>query len=202
MLASSAKQREERRALRTRAQREADAASRRREYKRALVRVRFPDGYALQGTFGAAEPVSALFEFVAGSLREPWCARPRARSSPRGARRSGRAREASMSRGCSARARARAVARARPCALPTRRRHEFHLTRPAGSVERGRSPRLEAMTESIAAAELTPSSVLSFQLADGGGGSGAPYLTAELLSAAKPLGASQPREGGALAESS
>jgi len=136
LLASSARQRQESSVLRTRAQREADSASKRRVYKRALIRVRFPDGYALQGTFGATEPVSAVFEFVAASLREPW--------------------------------------------------HEFHLTRPAGSVERGKSLRLEQMTETIAAAELTPSYVLNFQLGDGSGAV-APFLTPDLISSAKPL---------------
>mmetsp|Transcript_631 Transcript_631/g.2283 ORF Transcript_631/g.2283 Transcript_631/m.2283 type:complete len:126 (+) Transcript_631:1141-1518(+) len=37
----------------------------------AVVRVRFPDGLCLQGTFGALETVTALQTWVSEALREP-----------------------------------------------------------------------------------------------------------------------------------
>lgn len=56
--------------LRTRAQREADAQPRRTAHVRALLRVRLPDGYVLQATFGAHEPLSEVYALVAASLRD------------------------------------------------------------------------------------------------------------------------------------
>ncbi|NXF40558.1 UBXN6 protein, partial [Nyctibius bracteatus] len=58
--------------LRTRAMREKEEQREMRKYNYTLVRVRFPDGYILQGTFYAREPVSALYSFVREALREDW----------------------------------------------------------------------------------------------------------------------------------
>ena len=37
-------------------------------FTRANVRIKFPDGYMLQGAFGGLEPVQAVYEFVAENL--------------------------------------------------------------------------------------------------------------------------------------
>jgi UBX domain-containing protein 6 len=37
---------------------------------RARLRIRFPEGVVLQGDFGAGEPLTAVFEFVTGALRD------------------------------------------------------------------------------------------------------------------------------------
>ncbi|NXF55464.1 UBXN6 protein, partial [Oceanites oceanicus] len=58
--------------LRTRAMREKDEQREMRKYNYTLVRVRFPDGYILQGTFYARESVSALYNFVREALRDDW----------------------------------------------------------------------------------------------------------------------------------
>ncbi|KAM6310498.1 UBX domain-containing protein 6 [Podargus strigoides] len=58
--------------LRTRAMREKEEQREMRKYSYTLVRVRFPDGYILQGTFYAREPVSVLYSFVREALREDW----------------------------------------------------------------------------------------------------------------------------------
>ncbi|XP_065508442.1 UBX domain-containing protein 6 isoform X1 [Caloenas nicobarica] len=58
--------------LRTRAMREKEEQREMRKYNYTLLRVRFPDGYILQGTFYAREPVSALYNFVRGALRDDW----------------------------------------------------------------------------------------------------------------------------------
>ncbi|XP_064898724.1 UBX domain-containing protein 6 isoform X1 [Columba livia] len=58
--------------LRTRAMREKEEQREMRKYNYTLLRVRFPDGYILQGTFYAREPVSALYSFVRGALRDDW----------------------------------------------------------------------------------------------------------------------------------
>nr|XP_010297276.1 PREDICTED: UBX domain-containing protein 6 [Balearica regulorum gibbericeps] len=58
--------------LRTRAMREKEEQREMRKYNYTLVRVRFPDGYILQGTFYARESVSALYNFVRGALRDDW----------------------------------------------------------------------------------------------------------------------------------
>ena len=57
--------------LRTKETREAEAAKRRRVYRKALIRVRFADGLMLQATFSVKAPVSRLLRWVADSLREP-----------------------------------------------------------------------------------------------------------------------------------
>nr|XP_009940601.1 PREDICTED: UBX domain-containing protein 6 [Opisthocomus hoazin] len=58
--------------LRTRAMREKEEQREMRKYNYTLVRVRFPDGYILQGTFYARESVSALYSFVREALRDDW----------------------------------------------------------------------------------------------------------------------------------
>ncbi|NWH78765.1 UBXN6 protein, partial [Piaya cayana] len=58
--------------LRTRAMREKEEQREMRKYNYTLLRVRFPDGYILQGTFYAREPVSALYTFVREALRDDW----------------------------------------------------------------------------------------------------------------------------------
>nr|XP_023699902.1 UBX domain-containing protein 6 isoform X1 [Paramormyrops kingsleyae] len=58
--------------LRTKAMRERDEQRERRKYNYTLLRVRFPDGNILQGTFLAREPVAALYEFVRESLVDGW----------------------------------------------------------------------------------------------------------------------------------
>ncbi|XP_042748060.1 UBX domain-containing protein 6 isoform X2 [Lagopus leucura] len=58
--------------LRTRAMREKEEQREMRKYNYTLLRVRFPDGYLLQGTFYAREPVSVLYSFVREALRDNW----------------------------------------------------------------------------------------------------------------------------------
>uniref|UniRef100_A0A8C9FCS5 UBX domain-containing protein 6 n=1 Tax=Pavo cristatus TaxID=9049 RepID=A0A8C9FCS5_PAVCR len=58
--------------LRTRAMREKEEQREMRKYNYTLIRVRFPDGYLLQGTFYAREPVSVLYNFVREALRDNW----------------------------------------------------------------------------------------------------------------------------------
>ncbi|KAL1524935.1 hypothetical protein AB1Y20_019811 [Prymnesium parvum] len=70
-MAAAAAKREQESVLRTQAQREMEAARRKRVYTKAMIRVRFPDGVTLQGTFSAAAPVSLLCEWVGSALREP-----------------------------------------------------------------------------------------------------------------------------------
>ncbi|NXF13452.1 UBXN6 protein, partial [Smithornis capensis] len=58
--------------LRTRAMREKEEQREMRKYNYTLLRVRFPDGYILQGTFYARESVSELYSFVREALRDDW----------------------------------------------------------------------------------------------------------------------------------
>ncbi|XP_053905975.1 UBX domain-containing protein 6 isoform X2 [Cuculus canorus] len=58
--------------LRTRAMREKEEQREMRKYNYTLLRVRFPDGYILQGTFYARELVSALYTFVREALQDDW----------------------------------------------------------------------------------------------------------------------------------
>ncbi|NXC91716.1 UBXN6 protein, partial [Cercotrichas coryphoeus] len=58
--------------LRTRAMREKEEQREMRKYNYTLLRVRFPDGYILQGTFYAQESVSVLYNFVREALRDDW----------------------------------------------------------------------------------------------------------------------------------
>lgn len=50
--------------LRTKAMREKEEQREMRKYRFALIRIRFPDGILLQGTFGVYEHLSDVFEFV------------------------------------------------------------------------------------------------------------------------------------------
>ncbi|XP_063147005.1 UBX domain-containing protein 6 isoform X1 [Candoia aspera] len=58
--------------LRTKAMREKEEQRELRRYNYTLLRIRFPDGYILQGTFYAREPVSTLFQFVREALQNDW----------------------------------------------------------------------------------------------------------------------------------
>ncbi|XP_022105559.1 UBX domain-containing protein 6-like [Acanthaster planci] len=58
--------------LRTKAMREAEAQKNLRQYRYALIRVRFPNGILLQGTFRASENLSAVMEFTRGALINDW----------------------------------------------------------------------------------------------------------------------------------
>ena len=58
--------------LRTKAMREADAAQVKKIYKFTLIRIRFPDGTVLQGTFYSNEKLSELRSFVKESLELDW----------------------------------------------------------------------------------------------------------------------------------
>lgn len=57
--------------LRTKVMREKEEAKSRRKYKFCLIRVRFPDGWVLQGTFSVMESLSAVSEFVGEHLETP-----------------------------------------------------------------------------------------------------------------------------------
>ncbi|XP_063834195.1 UBX domain-containing protein 6 [Ostrinia nubilalis] len=54
--------------LRTKAMREKDEMREMRKYKFAIIRVRFPDGILLQGTFGVYERYNEIHEFVQENL--------------------------------------------------------------------------------------------------------------------------------------
>ncbi|XP_048351809.1 UBX domain-containing protein 6 [Sphaerodactylus townsendi] len=58
--------------LRTKAMREKEEQREMKKYNYTLLRVRFPDGYILQGTFFAREPVSVLYQFVQEALQVDW----------------------------------------------------------------------------------------------------------------------------------
>ncbi|XP_055975396.1 UBX domain-containing protein 6 isoform X2 [Sorex fumeus] len=58
--------------LRTKAMREKEEHREMRKYTYTLLRVRFPDGCVLQGTFYARERVAALFGFVREALQSDW----------------------------------------------------------------------------------------------------------------------------------
>uniref|UniRef100_UPI00398F16BC UBX domain-containing protein 6 n=1 Tax=Pristiophorus japonicus TaxID=55135 RepID=UPI00398F16BC len=58
--------------LRTKAMRERDEQRELKKYNYTLLRIRFPDGYILQGTFYARERVLALREFINGVLENDW----------------------------------------------------------------------------------------------------------------------------------
>jgi len=57
--------------LRTKAMREKEEARAKRKYKYCLIRVRFPDGWILQGTFSVYESVSEVLNFVTDNLQSP-----------------------------------------------------------------------------------------------------------------------------------
>ncbi|WRX14724.1 PUB domain - like 1 [Theobroma cacao] len=50
---------------------EKQAKAARKRYRRAIIRIQFPDGVVLQGVFAPWEPTSALYEFVSSTLKEP-----------------------------------------------------------------------------------------------------------------------------------
>lgn len=58
--------------LRTKAMKEAEAKRALRKYRYALIRVRFPDGILLQGTFHARDKLRTLKEFVQSQLDNSW----------------------------------------------------------------------------------------------------------------------------------
>lgn len=58
--------------LRTKEMREREQLRELRRYRFCLVRVRFPDGMILQGTFRAMEKLSTLLEFVRENLENDW----------------------------------------------------------------------------------------------------------------------------------
>ncbi|CAM8945536.1 unnamed protein product [Rhodiola kirilowii] len=49
---------------------EKQAKAARRRYKRTIIRIQFPDGVVLQGTFAPWEPTTALYEFVSSALKD------------------------------------------------------------------------------------------------------------------------------------
>jgi len=57
--------------LRTKAMREREEQREKRKYKFTLIRIRFPDGLVLQGTFSVYERFSAVLEFVQECLEYP-----------------------------------------------------------------------------------------------------------------------------------
>lgn len=60
--------------LRTKEMRERDEIKRLYRYRYTLLRIRFPDGYMLQGTFSSTEQFSAVEEFVHQCLCVDWAA--------------------------------------------------------------------------------------------------------------------------------
>ncbi|CRK95504.1 CLUMA_CG008973, isoform A [Clunio marinus] len=60
---------EEAQMLKTKAMRENEEKRYARNFKYSLIRIRFPDGLYLQGTFGAQEKLSTVFDFVMGALQ-------------------------------------------------------------------------------------------------------------------------------------
>ena len=60
--------------LQTKASRDAEAERKRRKYKAAIIRVRFPDGIILQATFSVHAAVSRVLVWVTDSLDKPHCA--------------------------------------------------------------------------------------------------------------------------------
>lgn len=57
--------------LRTKAMREREEQKSRRKYRYCLIRIRFPDGWLLQGTFAVQEHLSSVSEFVSEHLETP-----------------------------------------------------------------------------------------------------------------------------------
>ena len=58
--------------LRTKAMRERDELRELRKYRYTLIRVRFPNGVILQGTFRASEKVVTLMDFIRENLQNDW----------------------------------------------------------------------------------------------------------------------------------
>ncbi|KAM9329540.1 UBX domain-containing protein 6 [Gastrophryne carolinensis] len=59
-------------ALRTKAMREREEQREIRKYNYTVIRIRFSDGYILQGIFYAQEKLSTLFDFVCQHLQNDW----------------------------------------------------------------------------------------------------------------------------------
>lgn len=57
--------------LRTREMRERDNVLRHYKYKYTLIRIRFPDRFVIQGTFGIYEPIQAMREWIADHVAHP-----------------------------------------------------------------------------------------------------------------------------------
>jgi len=57
--------------MRTKAMRDKDAGVGMRIYHYTIIRIRFPDGLLLQGTFSAHDTVESIFKLVESSLRHP-----------------------------------------------------------------------------------------------------------------------------------
>ena len=58
--------------LRTKEMREREQMRELRKYRYCLIRVRFPDGVILQGTFRATEKIEAVMEFTHENLEHDW----------------------------------------------------------------------------------------------------------------------------------
>ncbi len=58
--------------LRTKEMREREQLRELRRYRYTLIRVRFPDGVILQGTFRATEKLEAVFDYVRENLENNW----------------------------------------------------------------------------------------------------------------------------------
>ncbi|XP_063811406.1 UBX domain-containing protein 6-like [Pseudophryne corroboree] len=58
--------------LRTKVMREREEQREVKKYKYTVLRIRFPDGYILQGIFYARERLSVLFDFVHQQLQNDW----------------------------------------------------------------------------------------------------------------------------------
>ena len=71
LLDLAAAKRKEEEQFKTRETRELEAARRKRVYRKAMIRVRFPDGVVLQGTFSSSATVGAVLAWVESSMREP-----------------------------------------------------------------------------------------------------------------------------------
>ncbi|CAI9096737.1 OLC1v1032946C1 [Oldenlandia corymbosa var. corymbosa] len=65
------KQIEDSQLLIPRSLKEKQAKAARKRYKKALIRVQFPDGVVLQGVFLPSESTAALYDFVSSALKEP-----------------------------------------------------------------------------------------------------------------------------------
>lgn len=68
---SRADSREREAMLRTQAMRDKEASVGKRKYRYCVVRIRFPDGYLIQGTFSVYEQLSAVVDFVTENLEMP-----------------------------------------------------------------------------------------------------------------------------------
>lgn len=67
----AAAKRKEDETFKTRETRELEAARKKRVYRKAMIRVRFPDGVVLQATFSSSATVGHVLEWVESALRQP-----------------------------------------------------------------------------------------------------------------------------------